>query len=214
MSIVEDAKRIAEKLTGFRRPKPQQLAELTRSVTPLRYRFKDDGETPNNPALPLLLYRGAVLLPKEFDPAAVIEAVFARHGWKDSWRNGVYDFLHFHTRTHEVLGIARGSVRVRFGGAKGKIVALKAGDVIVLPAGTGHKRVTQSRDLLVVGAYPATGRYDEPKPDDVDHDEAVATIAKTRLPAKDPVYGSTGPLRKAWRKPTRRAPCRSSRTRR
>jgi uncharacterized protein YjlB len=115
--IVEDAKRLAEKVTGLGRPKPKQLAGLTRAVTPRRHRFKDDGTTPNNPSLPLLHYSRAVVLPKEFDPAAVIETLFARHGWKESWRDGVYDFLHFHTGTHEVLGIARGSVRVRFGGA-------------------------------------------------------------------------------------------------
>jgi uncharacterized protein YjlB len=210
--IVEDAKRLAEKVTGLGRPKPKQLAGLTRAVTPRRHRFKDDGTTPNNPSLPLLHYSRAVVLPKEFDPAAVIETLFARHGWKESWRDGVYDFLHFHTGTHEVLGIARGSVRVRFGGAKGKTIALKAGDLVALPAGTGHQRVSQSDDLLVVGAYPASGRYDEPQPQDVNHDDAVAAIAKTRLPAKDPVYGSTGPLRKFWQDRTRSTRPRFSKT--
>lgn len=33
------------------------------------------------------------------------------------------DFLHFHTHTHEVLGIARGTVRAEFGGDKGKILS-------------------------------------------------------------------------------------------
>jgi uncharacterized protein YjlB len=214
MSIVEDAKRFVEKVSGLGRPKPKQLSGLTRPVTPQRYRFKDDGGTPNNTSLPLLLYRRAIALPKEFDPAAVVETLFAHNGWKESWRDGVYDFLHFHTQTHEVLGIARGSVRVQFGGTRGKIIALKAGDVVVLPAGTGHQRVTQSDDLLVVGAYPATGRYDEPRPMEIDHDEAVAAIAKTRLPARDPVYGSTGPLRKLWRKQASHAPRRLSRVRR
>jgi len=199
MTIVEDAKRFIETMTGFGKPKPKHLATLTRAVTPLRHRFKDDGATPNNPSLALLHYPRAIVLPKEFDPAAVIETLFARHGWKNSWRDGVYDFLHFHTKTHEVLGIARGSVRVRFGGVHGKIIALRAGDAVVLPAGTGHQRVSQSDDLLVVGAYPATGDYDEPRPADVDHDEAVAAIARTRLPAKDPLYGSAGPLKKFWR---------------
>ncbi|HEX4193153.1 MAG TPA: cupin [Stellaceae bacterium] len=214
MTLVEDAKRFVERITGFGRPKPKRLADLVRPVNPQRYRFKDDGTTPNNPSLPLLLYRRAIVLPKEFDPAAVIEAVFARNGWKDSWRDGVYDFLHFHTKTHEVLGIARGSVRVQFGGDAGKVIPLKAGDAIILPAGTGHRRVTQSDDLLVVGAYPATGHYDEPKPDEVDHDEAVAAIAKTRLPVKDPIYGNAGPLRKLWRKKAVHAPRRSSRAQR
>jgi uncharacterized protein YjlB len=37
--------------------------------------------------------------------------------------------------THEVLGIARGEVKVEFGGAKGNAITLKAGDVAILPAG-------------------------------------------------------------------------------
>jgi uncharacterized protein YjlB len=76
-----------------------------------------------------------------------------------------YDFLHFHTRLHEVLGIARGRARVQFGGDKGRTPGVKAGGVIVLPAGTGHRRLSAGGDLLVVGACPASsGQYDEPTP--------------------------------------------------
>ena len=170
------------------------------------YRFADDGETPNNPTLPFLHYRGAVALPEGLDPAAVFENLFLSYGWRMAWRDSIYDFLHFHTRTHEVLGIARGTARVRFGGKRGKTLRLKAGDVVVLPAGTGHKRLAKSKDLLVVGAYPGKGGYDEPKPGDVDHDEAVMRIAKVRVPFADPVYGVRGPLKRLWKKsPLRRA---------
>ena len=79
------------------------------------FRFEDDGETPNNPRLPLVVYRAAVNLAGEHDPAAPFERAFARHGWSDGWRNGIYPFLHFHTATHEVLGIARGRATVEFG---------------------------------------------------------------------------------------------------
>ena len=71
------------------------------------FRFEDDGETPNNPRLPLVVYRAAVSLADAPDPAAPFERAFARHGWSNGWRNGIYPFLHFHTVTHEVLGIAR-----------------------------------------------------------------------------------------------------------
>jgi uncharacterized protein YjlB len=140
-----------------------------------------------------------VSLNGSFDPAAVFEDVFAAHGWDDAWRDGMYDFLHFHTGTHEVLGVARGRVRAQFGGSRGKAVELKAGDVVVLPAGTGHKRLSASRDLLIVGAYPRAGSYDEPRPDDVDHEKAVAAIARVPAPAQDPVYGKRGPLVELWR---------------
>ena len=90
------------------------------------FRFEDDGETPNNPHLPLVVYRAAVKLAGEHDPAAPFERAFAKHGWGDGWRNGIYPFLHFHTATHEVLGIARGRATVEFGGAKGQALTVEA----------------------------------------------------------------------------------------
>ena len=197
--LVENAKRAFERVTGYGRPKRRDISGLTRPRKPHLFRFKDDGRTPNNP-LPLVLYRSPMALSGGLDPAAVFEDLFAAHGWRDSWRNGMYDFLHFHTGTHEVLGIARGRLRAEFGGSNGKILELRAGDVVVLPAGTGHRRLGFSRDLLVVGAYPATGSYDEPKPADVTHAKAVAAIARVRAPAQDPVYGKKGPLVQLWRR--------------
>jgi uncharacterized protein YjlB len=117
----------------------------------LLFHFGNDGQTPNNPHFPLLIYRSPVRLDPACDPAAIFESLFAAHGWGDGWRDGIYDFNHFHTGTHEVLGIARGRAKVRFGGAAGKVIELRAGDVVVLPAGTGHERLSKSRDLLVVG---------------------------------------------------------------
>jgi uncharacterized protein YjlB len=163
-------------------------------------RFKDDGETPNNVRFPMILYRSPVKLRHGFDPAAILEELFEANGWKESWRDGMYDFLHFHTHTHEVLGIACGTVSAEFGGSKGKALDLKAGDVVILPAGTGHRRLKASKDLLIVGAYPAnSGNYDEPKPADVSHSEALASIARVRVPRADPVYGKDGPLKRLWR---------------
>jgi uncharacterized protein YjlB len=183
--------------TGGRR---SGLPEILRRSAPKAFRFRDDGETPNNPRFPLLHYRGAVAFPAELDPASVLEVLFASNGWRRSWRDGVYPFLHFHTRTHEVLGIARGHARVEFGGARGRIVVLRKGDVVVLPAGTGHRRRSASRNLLVVGAYPAAGAYDEPKPGGISHAKAVARVAHVGRPRRDPVYGEAGPLIRLWRR--------------
>ncbi len=166
-------------------------------TTPLAFLFADDGETPNNPALPLLVYRRAVAR-DDADPAVPFEKAFARHGWGRSWRNGIFDFLHFHTRAHEVLGIARGRARVQFGGALGRELDVEAGDVVVLPAGTGHRRISASADLLVVGAYPDNSGLDQKRPGEIDHARAVAAIAAVPLPLQDPVYGSDGPLRAMW----------------
>jgi uncharacterized protein YjlB len=203
---VAEAQKTVESVTGIGRPDKDELARPVKDRAPRLYRFEDDGKTPNNPAFPLVIYRDAVRRHRGLDPAAICEELFAANGWKESWRDGIYPFLHFHTRTHEVLGIARGTAKVQFGGDRGRTFTVKAGDVIVLPAGTGHRRLSASDDLLVVGAYPAGGRYDEPKPGEVAHATAVRRIAAVKRPARDPVYGRTGPLDEVWRK--RRRPAR------
>jgi uncharacterized protein YjlB len=158
MSLLEDVKRITEKATGWKRPDDPQ--ELLRERKLQAYRFKDDGLIPNHPKWPLVIYKSAVRLPPSLDPAAVFEDLFESNGWGDSWRDGIYDYAHYHSRIHEVLGIARGRGRVQFGGPKGRTLALKAGDVAILPAGTGHQCLKASNDFLVVGAYPPTGTFD------------------------------------------------------
>src|SRR5579885_2835809 len=134
----ETVKAAAEKISGIKRP--DKVMPRTRKAH--AFRFADDGKTPNNPRFPMILYRSPVRLDPAFDPAAMFEVLFASHGWTSSWRDGIYDFNHFHTGTHEVLGIARGQAKVKFGGDAGRLLELKAGDVVVMPAGTGHRRLS------------------------------------------------------------------------
>ncbi|MGX8008398.1 cupin [Mesorhizobium sp. ORM8.1] len=169
-----------------------------RQIEPLAFRFADDGFVPNHPRWPMLIYPGAVLLPDNVDPAAVFEDIFGANGWGDGWRNGIFDHVHYHSSIHEVLGIARGTAEVRFGGDKGKVLEVKAGDVAVLPAGTGHQRLSASADLLVVGAYAPFGTYDLCR-SAADHAGALRTIPKVGRPDTDPVYGGDGPLLEAWK---------------
>src|ERR1700704_1249271 len=145
MTILEDIKTSAERITGWQRPSAEQLASLLRRRRPTKFRFRDDGKIPNNPFWPLLIYRRAVKLPRSFDPAAVWEDLFESNGWSNCWRGEIYDYLHYHSRIHEVLGIARGSATVRVGGNKGRTVKLKAGDAVVIPAGTGHQCLAASK---------------------------------------------------------------------
>jgi uncharacterized protein YjlB len=42
--------------------------------------FKDDGTVPNNPALPVLIYKGAVDVDSKLDPASAIEKLLATNG--------------------------------------------------------------------------------------------------------------------------------------
>jgi uncharacterized protein YjlB len=197
--LMEDLKKAGERLTGLARPTPRQAKALVRDRNANAYRFRDDGLTPNHPAWPAVHYRGAVDLKGAADPAAIFEVLFAAHGWKDGWRDIVYDYLHYHSGQHEVLGFARGSAVLRLGGARGRTLKAKAGDVLVLPAGTGHQRLSMSRDLLVVGGYPRKGGYDMCRPTRADHDRAANAIAKVPPPRADPVYGAAGPLTRLWR---------------
>ena len=154
-----------------------------------------NGWMPNNERLPVLLYRRAFEL--RGDVAAVMEQAFTANQWPPQWRNGVYDFHHYHSTAHEVLGFAAGSARIMLGGENGHVVNVEAGDVAVLPAGTGHCRLEASRDFLVIGAYPAGQHWDicRSAPD------AAARERMRGLPfsKSDPVGGAHGELVDAWR---------------
>jgi uncharacterized protein YjlB len=195
--IVDQVKNYARKLAE-KQPDAVALRHLLRARKPLAYRFSDDGIIPNHPRWPLLVYRGVIRLDgKTFDPGAVIDVLFDMNGWGRSWRDSIYDFLHYHSRVHEALGVARGHAHVEFGGIKGKALSLKAGDITVLPSGTGHRLLDASRDFLVVGAYPPNGSYDECT-DTRDRHKTPKMIAKVKKPACDPVFGKNGPLRHLW----------------
>jgi uncharacterized protein YjlB len=161
------------------------------------YPLRDDGAIPNNDRLPLLVYPSAVT-PVSVDPALTFESLFRANGWAGTWRNGVYPFHHYHAEAHEVLGIASGEVTVLFGGEDGVTLTAKAGDVVVIPAGVGHKRVAMAGDLCVVGAYPPGQRPDMRREDPDDRTYALTVIPTVPLPPADPVYGGTGPLTVHW----------------
>lgn len=199
MTFLEDVKKSAERITGWRRPVSEQLGKLIRPTKPGRFRFHDDGLIPNHPRWPLIILWRIVRLPRSLDPAAVFEDLFERNGWGDSWRGEIYDYLHYHSRIHEVLGIARGSAKVRFGGNRGRTVKLTAGDVVIIPAGTGHQALSASKSFMAVGAYPSAGTYDECGPTLEEHHRNVPRVRKVPRPPRDPVFGRDGPLQELWR---------------
>lgn len=175
------------------------MSVASAQTEPLALMFADDGSIPNNPRLPFLLYRSGIDLAGTPDPEDVIERTFARHQWGDMWRNGIYPYAHYHSMIHEAIGIARGRARVRFGGAHGQELELAAGDVAVLPAGTGHQGLWTTPDLMVIGAYPKLGKYDLCRGSKAEHARALETIPGVPVPDTDPVFGDDGPLISMWR---------------
>lgn len=161
------------------------------------FTFADDGDVPNHPHWPMIVYLAA-LDAGEADPALAFERTFARHGWGDGWRNGIYAFPHYHSNAHEVLGIAAGEAVVRFGGAQGMVLTVRKGDAVLLPAGTGHQRLSSSPDLLVVGAYPPGAGRDLKRSGEPDKAQIRSRLRHVAKPLHDPIAGTTGPMISLW----------------
>jgi uncharacterized protein YjlB len=159
--------------------------------------FADDGRFPNS-HLPLMDYAEAVA-DNEVTPEA-IEQMFDANGWPPQWRYTVYDFHHYHSQAHEALGCARGHATIRFGGPEGKSLVVKAGDVVVIPAGVAHMREAASADFTMVGAYPPGQSADLLRGEEGERPDADARIAAVNMPVTDPVAGVDGPLIRAWGK--------------
>lgn len=170
---------------------------MSKKVTePEVFYFKDDGNIPNS-KYPLLLYRNA--FSKRGDKgAAWLEQHFLNNNWSNSWRDGIFTFHHYHSITHEALGIYSGSALVHLGGEEGSKINIQAGDIIVIPAGVGHKNL-ESDDLGVVGAYPGGMMYDLMRGDPGERPQADQHIAAVPVPEQDPLLGKNNGLINIWK---------------
>jgi uncharacterized protein YjlB len=177
------------------------MLTATKRPAPITHLFADDGRIPNNPTLPLVLYRGGIDLIGSPDPEMLIEKTFAGNGWGNNmWRNGsIYPYVHYHSMIHEAMAIARGRAKVLFGGEHGEAIDILSGDVVILPAGTGHQALSHTPDFVVIGAYPPNGKYNLCRGSRAEHAKALPGIVKVPLPSTDPVFGADGPLLTLWR---------------
>lgn len=173
----------------------EQLAAMT-DIQPQSFYFKDDGSIPNN-KYPLLIYKNAFTL-RGSRGGDWLEAHFASNGWTNTWRWGVYPFHHYHSNTHEVLGCFNGEALLHLGGEKGNKITVQAGDIVVIPAGVGHKCLEHSDDFTVLGAYPYHLSPDLMKGETGERPAADKRIAALKLPLNDPFAGKTGGLTKMW----------------
>ena len=160
---------------------------------PQTFFFEDDGIVPNS-RYPLLLYRKAIKERNE-KGAAFLEKVFATNNWSNSWRNGIFTFQHYHSIAHEVLGLYSGEALVLLGGEKGKSVTLAAGDVVVIPAGIGHKNLGDHK-LGVVGAYPEGMDVDIMRCLPGERPGVDENIARVPKPSSDPL--GTNDIQTLW----------------
>ena len=168
------------------------------STSIIAHHLAASGAIPNHPRWPLLVYPGVVAIATA-DPAAVFEDLFYHNGWPAAWRNGIYPFHHFHCDAHEALGVYSGEVTAQFGGDDGIVITARPGDVIVLPAGIGHKKLSSRGELGIVGAYPAGQHPDMCTSQLSNLERSAAAVARVALPPRDPVYGEGGPLFTHWK---------------
>lgn len=162
------------------------------TIVPEALRLEPNGGFPNS-TLPVLVYRATGLT-----DAGEAERTLGANRWSGGWRDGIFDFHHFHSTAHEVLVVVSGEVTVTLGGPGGRTVEAGTGDVLVLPAGTGHCRDSVPRGLLVVGAYPDGMQWDMRRGDPAERDVVGANVAAVPLPRTDPLAGAGGPLVEMW----------------
>jgi uncharacterized protein YjlB len=164
-------------------------------MQPEQYLFKDDGQIPNS-KFPLLLYKAA-FAERNREGAAWLEKRFTQHDWTNSWRNGIYPYHHYHSTSHEVLGIYAGTALLHLGGEQGKKIEVQAGDIIIIPAGVGHKNL-RSENLGVVGAYPDGRSWDINRGQPGERPQADKNIAALPIPLTDPLLGKEQGLPTIW----------------
>jgi uncharacterized protein YjlB len=157
-------------------------------------RLERNGWVPNNPHLPVIIYQN--VLPKAAEMTSPTESLFEKNSWPPQWVASIFTFHHYHSTAHEVLGCVSGNAKVMLGGPGGHVINMSAGDVALLPAGTGHFNDGSSDDFQVVGAYPPHQQWDicraAPTP------EMLQRISQLPFPDSDPVAGQTGPLTHSW----------------
>ena len=166
-------------------------------TVPEQYFVKDDGLFPNN-RLPILYYPKALKLPKLF-PSHFTKKLFQENNWKNNWKQGIYTYHHYHSTTHEVLGVCKGETLLLLGGEEGVTIFIEEGDVLVIPAGVAHMNLGKENDVTCIGGYPDGRDYDMNYGNRNERPRTDHNIASVPLPETDPVLGKEGGLLEIWK---------------
>jgi len=158
----------------------------------------DDGVFPNNEHLPVVMYEHAIQIASETEAADEIEKLLETNAWHHPWRNGVFDYHHFHSTAHEVLVCYAGKSTLLLGGPSGVEITFSQGDALMLPAGTAHKCLSATADFKCIGAYPLDQLFDICYGKTEERAKNREDILKVPLPLADPIYGTDGPLVFHW----------------
>jgi len=160
------------------------------------YYFTDDGLIPNH-IFPVILYQKVIDLA---DCSDWLENRFKENNWLNNWRDIVLPYDHFHSNTHEVLGLGRGRVSLKIGGSNGRIFDLEAGDVVIIPAGVGHYAISKHTDYQFVGGYPNGLAWDlKTGLEEEERAQMLRRISAVEMPEKDPIFGIEGLMFEKWK---------------
>jgi uncharacterized protein YjlB len=163
---------------------------------PFRYYCMDDGTFPNS-RFPVLLYKGALNLPLFFR-STYLKNEFCKNNWSNAWDCGIFTYNHYHSNTHEVVGVYQGRTTLLLGGENGHRVIIEKGDLLIIPAGVAHRNLGTENQVKCVGAYPGGRRYDIKYGKPAERPAADKNIAAVPVPASDPLAGVSGKLPKIW----------------
>ena len=165
-----------------------------------KYLIKPNGPFPNNESLQVLHYINILNVPRLF-PAYVIKRLFAKNGWTNNWKGGIYEYDHYHSNTHEAMAVIKGATTLLLGGRGGKKLVISRGDVIIIPAGVAHCTLRKENDVVCIGGYPQGKDFDMKYGHPGERPQADHNIAALGIPQMDPVFGSEKGLVDAWKKP-------------
>ncbi|KAH7173166.1 uncharacterized protein B0J16DRAFT_418523 [Fusarium flagelliforme] len=163
------------------------------------YLLPPTADAPNS-RLPILVYRNVLPLPRTEETATQF---LTTHRWEKRGSWGHIGIRHFHPNSHECYGIFKGTSTLLLGKIRtgeGMEVKVKAGDVIILPAGTAHSSTQSSLDYKYIGVYPKGCPKWRNETGNRPSEDFLSVIQKVDLPEDDPVYGNDGPVTHLWHK--------------